>query len=76
MEWISVKERLPESDGKVLVWQRETKIADGGEMTFGRFLFHGPFNVPVFGISGLGQVKNVSHWMPLPEPPVFNPPQN
>ncbi len=76
--WISVTERLPEEDGDYLVWYL---IEDGGEPCFGILPFDS--NVPAFGYwdeyydpvtygwagSDFIEVKGVTHWMPLPEPP-------
>jgi hypothetical protein len=54
MEWISVKDRLPNIMQGVLVWAHgyssdyiEIAVYEGNEFT----------------------VDNVTHWMPLPEPP-------
>lgn len=63
-EWIPVTERLPEKeDGKVLV-------TDGIQVNFSyRNHFYrdqgGTLRVP----ANYGQGMNVTHWMPLPEPP-------
>ena len=58
MEWISVKDRLPEKHTFNLVYSDETGI-----------------DVIYFGYRGIFQndyadeVKGITHWMPLPEPP-------
>jgi len=55
--WISVKDRLPEEDGKYLcVWQ-------GMSIETGLFI-NGHFRL-------YGEIKDklVTHWMPMPEPP-------
>lgn len=59
-EWISVKERLPETDKKVLVCYSNGSMdiakyirADGFEFWFEETTFR----------------KHITHWMPLPEPP-------
>ena len=57
--WISVEERLPEQHRHVIGWQREW--ANSVEVwigTSGKWL-GGDFE----------PAGNVSHWMPLPEPP-------
>lgn len=56
-QWISVKDRMPDKDGKYLcVWQGRS--IDTGMFTNGHFRLY-------------GEVKDklVSHWMPLPKPP-------
>ena len=57
-EWISVKDRLPEKTGKVLVNVHgitTTAVLKNG-------LWHSSWNFEV--ITG-----DVTHWMPLPQPP-------
>ena len=57
--WISVKERLPEAGEDVLVY------LGGGKIDV-CWLIHNMF----WGASGaLYDLDDVSHWMPLPEPP-------
>jgi hypothetical protein len=60
MEWISVKDRLPEESMSVLVWSLYWSgtpfiacIEQG--LWRGERILHSP--------------SNVTHWMPLPEPP-------
>lgn len=68
VDWISVDERLPEDDGmRVLVWDPElddlfpiTAIFDRGADEILWWNCGGGFP-PVF--------ENVTHWMPLPDPP-------
>lgn len=69
-EWISVEERLPESEGDFLVWNKEQKRTEI------RFFYRLPPNYPVeshpeireyFG--NFKDYKRITHWMPLPEPP-------
>jgi hypothetical protein len=57
MEWISVEDRLPENE-RVLVYipQRDFLIAD---------CVNG-----VWWEDQLGYVTGITHWMPLPEPPI------
>ncbi len=59
-EWISVKDRLPRSDGQYIVCNsgfvipaRYTTYELGKRAWFGRF----------------SELHKVTHWMPLPEPP-------
>jgi hypothetical protein len=56
MEWISVKDRFPKTPIDVLVFNGDTQV---GYFHKGFWRdFHGERNI-----------KNVTHWMPLPEPP-------
>ena len=61
MDWISVKDRLPENADRVLVSQGEV---DDVEIAY---YFHG------FGWKMLDSewhnIYGVTHWMPLPKPP-------
>lgn len=61
MEWISVKDRLPEKRKDVLcLFQDNTRIRNRIEISWvdsvGCFLYEA-----IYG--------EVTHWMPLPEPP-------
>ena len=57
-EWISVKDRLPEDQEEVLVCTRSkngVRNIDKGYMAIDRFIHRGR--------------AEVTHWMPLPQPP-------
>lgn len=57
-EWISVDERLPESEGKYLV------CTSNGNIGVGNFInYYGTGKHLCF------DTWAVTHWMPLPEPP-------
>ncbi len=59
MEWISVKDRLPEKDRLYIVAH---KLRRGRKMVLiRRFSNEYPSTFPMSG--------EVTHWMPLPEPP-------
>lgn len=59
-EWISVKDRLPENDERVLVCLNNVASAMcNGKIDTDRFLKNG----------WVRWNKYVTHWMPLPEPP-------
>jgi hypothetical protein len=58
-EWISIKERLPENDKKVLVWQKYEENILGGE----RIMF---YKYNTWNGAGFGKI---THWMEFPEPP-------
>jgi hypothetical protein len=62
MEWISVKDRLPEKDFKVLCFYSNQYI-DVLEY------WYDEKEIPVFFNPPLHSVNDVTHWMPLPEPP-------
>lgn len=67
-EWISVKDRLPEQDGKVLCWYGFKQDGEElGRMYRGCLDYYAHDDTPHFqhGLTGL----YVTHWMPLPEPP-------
>lgn len=80
MEWISVKDRLPEKE-KVLYLigvektkeQKELNFGDSQQDDIGIAIFEDgewcgttiTFNVPIFSKT----VLKASHWMPLPEAP-------
>ena len=65
MEWISVNERLPEEDEDVLVMTAEGKFASGG-MHVASLDEDGVW-YPSHGDGW--EFPDVTHWMPLPEPP-------
>ena len=69
-EWMSVDERLPETEGTYLVWNKEQKKIEI------RFFHRLPPHYPVeshpeireyFG--NFADYKRITHWMPLPEAP-------
>jgi len=63
MKWISVKDRLPEIGDWVLVF---TKVKDQSLIEIALLgMFEGFFNPQL----GIGTMKNVTHWMPLPDGP-------
>ena len=60
-EWISVEERLPEDGENVLAIDSEGKT----EVCFYETEHKGVFQM----CGGLCKIFNITHWMPLPEPP-------
>jgi hypothetical protein len=60
-EWISVKDRLPENEKCVLVYSQDGGVAEGK--------YNARFNEWVQFRWNVTELKNVTHWMPLPEPP-------
>ena len=66
MEWISVKDRLPETDEAVITSSSNTKLALAFYMGVGRVLKEGWWEL----VDGtVEELEEVTHWMPLPEPP-------
>lgn len=59
MNWISVRDRLPEQDQMVLTWSYDEIIAWGA-------IKHGVWSAIR---DEYGQEITITHWMPLPEPP-------
>ena len=64
MEWIKVSDRLPDSEN-ILIYQYE-EVA-WGYFSLRRNKFYGKYN-PYARIFE-DRLDNVTHWMPLPEPP-------
>lgn len=61
-EWISVKDRLPEDNGKYLVCVDGDKINPPYVITW--WFWNGKFEDFQYFPS-----RHVTHWMPIPEPP-------
>ena len=61
--WIPVTERLPEECGEYLVWANVRPDKDEDPVPFMIMSYFHAFYDNQF------IVKNVTHWMPLPEPP-------
>jgi hypothetical protein len=55
-KWISVEERLPDEQGHFLIVDKE------GQMNTA-------FYTPRFGWLSHFRIRNITHWIPLPEPP-------
>lgn len=55
-EWISVEDKLPEKTLSLLIFN-------------GSFIDIGCFFCDEYFITDKGSVLDVTHWMPLPEPP-------
>lgn len=64
-EWISVKDRLPES-----ITRRCLIASDDGNFVHPRIaLYNSVEEIWVYVIIGKLVTSDVTHWMPLPEPP-------
>lgn len=73
-KWVSVKERLPKKYGRYLILLENGDIFDAEfevdcNNTFG--LWRAEYDPDKFGFLGSewDEIKSVTHWMPLPEPP-------
>lgn len=64
MEWISVKERLPEENQRVIL--HIPMVAEGGNVRTG---WLEPIKMWFTDSRDRLFYKQVTHWMPLPEPP-------
>lgn len=60
--WISVKDRLPETDAEVLIY------TSWGSYNIGNYGYHDP-NVWSSEEIYAYEDGEIAHWMPLPEPP-------
>lgn len=75
MTWISVKERLPEVGEPVIVFCAKPSALGFSEEIFVamltelRSLIPGYENTHFWEAASLERGTNVTHWMPLPEPP-------
>lgn len=72
MEWISVKERLPGTKYKkdqYAEWQESQEVL--GFSTDGEFfvMTYQKDKKGQYWTTDDGITKNITHWMPLPEPP-------
>lgn len=63
-KWVSVKDRLPEKSGEYICWFGANKLAMGPAIeTY-------VDEWKAFGdLITLAKYPNITHWMPLPEPP-------
>ena len=64
-QWISIKDRLPEKSGEYLVLCQTA--ANMMVLNFSRK--HLAFNVFDCQKDAKTEIKNITHWMPLPKPP-------
>lgn len=67
-EWISVKERLPEDDDTVWVFSIKSGSWCAFHMGENRVMKKGWYRINDNNYSE--EIKGVTHWMPLPEPPI------
>lgn len=65
--WISVKDRMPEMHQRVITWTTDN---DGMRTVWmAHWNGYGAGKRGGFLVSGGYRDKDVTHWMPLPEPP-------
>jgi hypothetical protein len=74
MNWISVKDRLPEREGKdVLCFDGsdifQASLFDSRYSPTPHWLRYDELEGDCYGYDGYGTVANVTHRMPLPKPP-------
>lgn len=62
-EWISVKDRLPEKNGVVLVCTEDDYVCSAGYSNYGKPTFL------IDSMYGGDELDDVTHWMPLPPAP-------
>lgn len=63
VKWISVKERLPKEETSELLFSAD------GKVYYGNFGYSKFYAIDSGGIFSGFTAYEVSHWMPLPEPP-------
>lgn len=67
-EWISVKDRLPEEEENVILYDGDEVFCGNMEIMLGKHCFG---NQKCDGICyGWYEKKKITHWMPLPKPPI------
>lgn len=64
-EWISVKDRLPEIDKKVIIWNMDIPDIEYMEMGYYDKNYDNKYEWRTEEYTGI----NVTHWRYLPEPP-------
>ncbi len=63
-KWISVKDRIPEKPGRYLCWFGKNTFAVGASI-----VSYIPDLHWFASLKSLERYENVTHWMPMPEPP-------
>lgn len=65
LEWINAKDRLPEIDKYVLLYDHKLGLVYEGKLLSHSFYCSGRYGYS----KDLGEKCNITHWMPLPKPP-------
>lgn len=72
-EWISVKDKLPKADGEYIVYAQDENSPSGEGVWYDNVVVVAEY---AFGIwwwwdngTDFDVTNNITHWMPLPEPP-------
>lgn len=74
MDWISVKERLPEVWADIIFFTSSSRLVWEGQLTdeeVWRSVATDGYNDPVVSVPH--DYEDVTHWMPMPKPPVLSP---
>ena len=64
-EWIKTSEKMPEQEGLYLIFAYDKVMCASREL----FLFSVIWNNDLTGGFSIIKDEDVTHWMPLPEPP-------
>jgi Protein of unknown function (DUF551) len=73
MEWISVEERLPEREKEVIIYEKYTSIPIIAWLSWSGNWHSSKDHLSINGDGSIDdniENKFVTHWMPLPEPPI------
>lgn len=68
MNWISVKDRLPEKEQSVLICQIDRIDSAYGSYTIKQAYFNG--KLKFIWCSCCSDIQEPTHWMPIPKDPV------
>ncbi len=71
-EWISVENRLPERQQNILAYGERSLIWSGTRLGTYQVEFSQDDDGDYWISGGNRTLKNVTHWMPLPDPPEDN----
>jgi len=66
-EWISCKDKTPPQDEKILF--TDGKIVECGQYDYNKVFNKYDFIVADIWVENSSLMYNITHWMPLPQPP-------